>query len=190
MPIRFTDLLKQVPRETESRLGKTREATRNIIQELLRSECRLQLKVEQPDGSKDPGVQVPIEITAAYPLSFENIEFPDDHALFDRIITANSFGYFASTWGGKSNIMHFIEAVHERGISPFSVAVQRIDPRQPGQNLKRKGFITKAWEDCKDRMTRAKPASCNGARNSVVSKDSNNRNWRTTFLFHSQTGNQ
>ena len=58
MPIRLTELLKQVPRETESRIRKTREATRNIIQELLRSECRLQLKVGQPEGSKDPPAMV------------------------------------------------------------------------------------------------------------------------------------
>jgi hypothetical protein len=65
MPIRLTELLEQVPHEAEGRVRKTREATRNIIQELLRSECRLQVKVEQPEGSKGPGLQVPVEIAAA-----------------------------------------------------------------------------------------------------------------------------
>ena len=106
MPIRLTELLKQVPRQTESRVKKTREAMRNIIQELLRSECRLQLKVEQPEGSKDPGVQVPVEITAAYPVSFENIEFPDDHALY--LLLSTYRGSLQQTSDGLTGVLELI----------------------------------------------------------------------------------
>jgi hypothetical protein len=46
---------------------------------------------------------------------------------FDRIITANSHGYFASTGGGKSNIMHLIEAAHHHGLRPYEISIQRVD---------------------------------------------------------------
>jgi hypothetical protein len=45
----------------------------------------------------------------------------------DRVIAANSGGYFASGGGGKSNIMHFIEAIHGQGIVAHRVPVQKID---------------------------------------------------------------
>ncbi len=106
MPIRLTELLKQMPRETESRVRKTLEATRNIIQELLPSEDRLQLKVEQPEGLKDPGVQVPVEITAAYPPSFENIQFPDDHALY--LLLSSYRGSLQETSHGLIGVLELI----------------------------------------------------------------------------------
>jgi hypothetical protein len=45
----------------------------------------------------------------------------------DRIITANAHGYFASTGGGRTNIVHLIEAVHHHGLRPYEVWVQRVD---------------------------------------------------------------
>jgi hypothetical protein len=102
----LTELLKQVPRETETSIRKTREAARDIIQELLRSECPLQLKVEQPEGSKDPGVRVPVEITAAYPLSFENIEFPDDHAFY--LLLSNYRGPLQQTSDGLTAALELL----------------------------------------------------------------------------------
>jgi len=46
---------------------------------------------------------------------------------FDRIITADTYGYFASRGGGKSNIMSFIEAVHRQGLDAYDVSVQKVD---------------------------------------------------------------
>jgi hypothetical protein len=46
---------------------------------------------------------------------------------FDRIITANSHGYFASTGGGKSNVMRLIEAAHHHSLTPYDISVQRAD---------------------------------------------------------------
>lgn len=57
----------------------------------------------------------------------------------DRVIAANSGGYFASGGGGKSNIMHFIEAIHKKGITPYSVPVQKID-RKTWDALEAKTF--------------------------------------------------
>jgi len=53
--------------------------------------------------------------------------FHKEQGGFERVIAANSYGYFASGGGGKSNIMHFIEAIFEKGILPHSVPVQMID---------------------------------------------------------------
>ncbi len=46
---------------------------------------------------------------------------------FDRIICANTYGYFASMGGGKSNIMHLIEAVYHHSLRPYDVSVQKVD---------------------------------------------------------------
>jgi hypothetical protein len=57
----------------------------------------------------------------------------------DRVIAADSGGYFASGGGGKSNIMHFIEALHENGITAHRVPVQKID-RKTWDALEAKTF--------------------------------------------------
>jgi hypothetical protein len=61
---------------------------------------------------------------------------------FDRIITANSHGYFASGGGGKSNIMHLIEAVHDHGLRPYDVWVQGAD-RKTWEELESRSFYHK-----------------------------------------------
>lgn len=63
------------------------------------------------------------EIFMCYPV------FHKEQDGFDRIIVANSHGYFASCGGGKLNIMHLIEAIHEKGVAPHSVAIQKVDRR-------------------------------------------------------------
>jgi hypothetical protein len=63
---------------------------------------------------------------------------------FDRIITANSHGYFASTGGGKSNVMHLIEAAHDHGLSSYDISVQRAD-RKVWDQLERWSFYRKGW---------------------------------------------
>lgn len=62
---------------------------------------------------------------------------------FDRIITAEGCGYFASSGGGKSNIMAFIEAVHHHGFSAFDVSVQRAD-RQLWNELEDRKYYHKS----------------------------------------------
>ena len=64
---------------------------------------------------------------------------------FDRIIVANSFGYFASGGGGKSNIMHLIEAIQEKGIAPYAVPIQEID-RKTWDALEAKTFYCVGME--------------------------------------------
>ncbi|HSU54154.1 MAG TPA: toll/interleukin-1 receptor domain-containing protein [Candidatus Dormibacteraeota bacterium] len=59
-----------------------------------------------------------------------------------RIITANSDGYFASTGGGKSNIMHLIEALHHCGMTPYDVAIQKVD-RKVWNELESRTFYHK-----------------------------------------------
>jgi TIR domain len=59
---------------------------------------------------------------------------------FDRIIVANSHGYFASAGVGKSNIMHLIEAILEKGIGTYSVPIQKVD-RKTWDALETKTFF-------------------------------------------------
>lgn len=61
---------------------------------------------------------------------------------FDRIIVANTFGYFASTGGGKSNIMHLIEAAIHHGLELHQIVVQRAD-RKMWEKLQTKTYYQK-----------------------------------------------
>lgn len=61
---------------------------------------------------------------------------------FDRIIVANTYGYFASAGGGKSNIMHLIEAAIYHGLEPHRIIVQRAD-RKMWEQLENKTFYRK-----------------------------------------------
>ncbi|MBI2924648.1 MAG: hypothetical protein HYY24_02965 [Verrucomicrobia bacterium] len=81
MPISLSQLLSQVSPQTEARVKKARDATRGLIQEILRSECRLQLRTEQSNRKGEPAVQVPVEVVPGLPAVLENVTFPDNLAL-------------------------------------------------------------------------------------------------------------
>lgn len=78
MPVKLTDLISKVPEDTATKVKATRNRTRPAIQEALRAECRLVLRVPSETDSHRPAIQVPVSVSAGYPTSLETIEFPDE----------------------------------------------------------------------------------------------------------------
>lgn len=80
MSIHFADLLKQVDPEVERRVRETRNRTRSILQEAVRTDCRLVMKSSAESGHNASVAQVSIEIAPGYPAVIEQISFEDDLA--------------------------------------------------------------------------------------------------------------
>jgi hypothetical protein len=78
MPITIDELLRRVPPEIEGKVKRVRDQTRAAIQEALRVECRLQLRMVTDDDPTGGHVQVPIEIAPGYPHSMGDITFDGD----------------------------------------------------------------------------------------------------------------
>jgi len=78
MPITIAELLRRVPPEIEGKVKRVRDQTRAAIQEALRVECRLQLRMVTDDDPTGGHVQVPIEIAPGYPHSMGDITFDGD----------------------------------------------------------------------------------------------------------------
>ncbi len=74
-------LLNKVPHETEERVKRAREAMRSVIQELLRSECRLQPRTDREQRRNEPVVQMTVNIVAGLPDALCKVTFDDNLAL-------------------------------------------------------------------------------------------------------------
>ncbi|MBN2565028.1 MAG: hypothetical protein JXB46_04900 [Candidatus Eisenbacteria bacterium] len=81
MQVRLTDLIARVPESVEERVKKTRDQMRSVVQDALRSECRLMFRTPQETLSKRAGAQVPIEISPGYPARLAQVEFDDSYRL-------------------------------------------------------------------------------------------------------------
>lgn len=81
MPIKLTDLIARVPAEVEARIKRVRDQTRPVLQEALRTECRLMMRTSEDGGQNRQGALVPIEVSTGYPAILENITFPVDYEL-------------------------------------------------------------------------------------------------------------
>jgi hypothetical protein len=55
MPIRLTDLLAKVPVEVEAKVKRARDQNRSVVQEALRSECRLVMRTSEEAEDKKVG---------------------------------------------------------------------------------------------------------------------------------------
>jgi hypothetical protein len=86
MPITIAELLSRVPRKIEGQVKRVRDQTRAAIQEALRVECRLQLRMVTEDDPTGGHVQVPIEIAPGYPHSMTDITFDGDVELLLLLI--------------------------------------------------------------------------------------------------------
>jgi hypothetical protein len=83
VPIKLIDLIARVPADVEERVRRARDQARPVVQESLRSECRLVLRTAEETAQKRLGAQVPVEIAPGYPVALREIVFPDN---FDRIL--------------------------------------------------------------------------------------------------------
>jgi hypothetical protein len=83
MPIRLTDLIARVSPEVETKVKRVRDRTRSVIQEALRTECRLAMRTPEDAEANRPGAQVSVEVAPGHPAVLKNVVFPDD---FERIL--------------------------------------------------------------------------------------------------------
>jgi hypothetical protein len=79
MAIRLTDLLDRIPAEVKNEVRRTLTKNRSIVQEALRTECRLVMRTAEEADENRPGGQVPVEITTGCPTVLKNILFPDEY---------------------------------------------------------------------------------------------------------------
>lgn len=78
MTILLTDLLRLVPPSVEKQVRTTRNQARSVLQEALRAECRLVLRMPERLEVKHLGAQVPVNIDPAFPAALRSITFPDE----------------------------------------------------------------------------------------------------------------
>ncbi len=78
MAIRITDLIQRVPTSVEQLVRRVRDQARPVLQEALRTECRLMMRTPEEIEQKKSGAQVPIEVLPGYPAILEPVSFPDD----------------------------------------------------------------------------------------------------------------
>lgn len=79
MAIRLTDLLDRIPAEVKDEVRRTLAKTRSIVQEALRTECRLVMRTAEEAEENKPGGQVPVEVVPGCPAALKTIVFPDDY---------------------------------------------------------------------------------------------------------------
>ncbi len=78
MPIRLTDLIARVPADVETKVKRARDRNRSVLQEALRSECRLVMRTSDEGEDNRSGAQVPVEVAPGHPAILEDVTFPDD----------------------------------------------------------------------------------------------------------------
>jgi hypothetical protein len=88
MPIRLTELLDRVSPLVEGRVKRVRDQTRSILQEALRTECRLAMRTPEDAEEHRAGAQVPVEVLPGYPVILEKVTFSDD---YQRIMLLGKF---------------------------------------------------------------------------------------------------
>ena len=78
MAITLSDLLKQVSPDVENEVKRCRDDSRAVIQETLRTECRLAMRTQEETRNREQGAQVPVHLEVGYPVACEKIKFGDD----------------------------------------------------------------------------------------------------------------
>jgi hypothetical protein len=76
--IKLTDLLKRVSPDVEVRVRRVRDQSRSVLQEALRTECRLVMRTPDEAENRELGAQVPVEIAPGYPAVLDDVVFPDE----------------------------------------------------------------------------------------------------------------
>lgn len=78
MAIKLTDLIARVPTEVEKKVKRVRDQNRSVLQEALRTESRLVMRTPQDTEENRLGAQVPVEVSAGYPIALKSVTFPGD----------------------------------------------------------------------------------------------------------------
>jgi hypothetical protein len=78
--IKLTDLIARVSREVKTKVQRTRDDVRSVLQDALRAECRLVMRTQEETEQRRQGAQVQAEVAVGHPLALEDIEFPADIA--------------------------------------------------------------------------------------------------------------
>lgn len=78
MPILLKDLVARVHAEIEVKVRRVRDQTRAVLQEALRTECRLMMRTPEEVEHNRQGAQVPVNVSPGYPTTLENVTFADD----------------------------------------------------------------------------------------------------------------
>jgi hypothetical protein len=79
MAIRLTDLLERIPVEVRDDVRRTLAKNRSIVQEALRTECRLVMRTAEEADENKPGGHVPVEIATGCPTVLKTVTFPDEY---------------------------------------------------------------------------------------------------------------
>ena len=78
MTISILDLLRRVDPAIESLVKQTRDRNRPILQEALRTECRLAMRTASDSDNNRKQAQVPIDLVPGFPVSLGKLAFNDD----------------------------------------------------------------------------------------------------------------
>jgi len=78
--IKLVDLLSRISPDVEGRVKRLRNEARSVVQDALRSECRLLMRTPEDSERNRTGAQVPIEVAPGYPVILDQFEFPEDLA--------------------------------------------------------------------------------------------------------------
>ena len=91
MPIKLTNLIARIPPEVEAKVKRVLDKTRPVIQETLRTECRLWMRTSDEAEENKPGAQVRVKVSPGYPAILKDVTFPDD---FQRVMLLGRYRLF------------------------------------------------------------------------------------------------
>lgn len=96
----LNELLEQVSPKVEARVARTRDRTRSVLQEALRSECRLSMRTPREADEHRAGARVPVNVVPGCPVVLTREIFELDTELV-RILAAYRSSLLAMSSGTK-----------------------------------------------------------------------------------------
>jgi hypothetical protein len=88
MPINVSDLIARIPGSVERTVKQTRDKHRSALQEAMRSESRLQFRMQAETDERRTSAQVPIGITPGLPVALATQTLPDN---FERVLAIGRY---------------------------------------------------------------------------------------------------
>src|SRR5437899_6696444 len=112
MPIRLTELIAKVPAVVETKVKRARDQNRSVLQEALRSECRLVMRTSDEAEGNKAGAQVPVEVAPGHPAILEGVTFPAD---LERILLLGRYrGCLEQAKAGAAGLLPLHEELLRR----------------------------------------------------------------------------
>lgn len=112
MAIRLTDLLERIPVEVKDEVRRTLAKNRSIVQEALRTECRLVMRTAEEADENKPGGHVPVEIATGCPTVLKNIAFPDEYEVI--LLLGRYRNALEQSRDGVKGLLHLREELARR----------------------------------------------------------------------------